>query len=126
MLEATHPPLGGWSFTAVAIDIKSPPPEQASINRPYAGAEQRHAGGDDREETVNPRVRSLDGRKGQRDRNLVEGDQGSHCWRPQTGKQKEASCNRNRFLREGDRFRRFPRETGGPEVEQSETEAKAD
>ena len=55
---------------------------------------------------------------------LVEGDEGSHCWRPQTSKQKDAPRGCNQALCQGDGLRRFPGEAGGTEIDQRDTETQ--
>ena len=99
------------------IYIEALPPEETSIDRPCAGAEHRHTNGKDREEDVNPRVLPPWRIDQQRNPDLVQGSEGSHYRRPQTGKQKDSRYNRKRVLCKGDRLRRRSRETGDPEVD---------
>src|SRR5271170_1491593 len=97
--------LEGWSHASSAIDIDAPPPEETSIDRPCAGAEHRRTNGKDREEDVNQRVLTPWRIDQQRNPDLVQGSEGSHYRRPQTGKQKDSRYGRNRVLCKGDRLR---------------------
>jgi hypothetical protein len=54
---------------------------------------------------------------------LLQSNQPSHDWRPQTCKEKDAARGRKQVLCDGDRFRRFRSKTGDPEVDQSDAEA---
>ena len=109
--------LEGWYPASSPIDIEALPPEETSIDRPCAGAEHRHTNGKDREEDVNPRALPPWRIERQRNPDLVQGSEGSHYRRPQSGKQKDSRYSRNRVWRKGDRLRRRSRDTGDPEVD---------
>ena len=106
-----------------SIDIKALPSEQASIDRPCPRAEHRHTNGEDRQEDVNPRILAPRAVNRERDPDFVDGNQHSHDGCPKSGKQKDPACGGNQFLGDGSCFRRI-RETGNPEIEQSDAEAK--
>ena len=73
---------------------------------------------------MKPHVLAICSMEGQCDPDLDEGDQGSHCRRPQTGKQKGAGCGSNQVLYKSGRFRGFPGEPRSTKIDQRDTEAK--
>lgn len=95
LLEVSFPASG-------SIDIEALPPEQASINRPCAGAEHRNADSQYRHEYVNPDVLATRRVERESDPGLIDSNQGSRYGGPQPGDQEDTAYGGYRFLREGD------------------------